>query len=271
MLERTLAHLNKRNTSFRTSLQKADLRGPEAKLHHELEAQQRSVADSLYKQKNYLREIVTDYENRHQILAELMSNIGAISNETQQCEKELVLVTNAVKENESAVAGASAELNKAQTTYRTEKNVAPDEQTAEEVLMELRRRQGKNITLLNMLRGLVEAHSDLGEPLEDALSDVGLSVDGQILDNNNNRNNNNSNTSSSRPVSSSSRPSSSRRGKRTSARGNGPPSYRASGKSSGRSSGRTSERKEAAEVKLPQLGRRANSNRTTPRRNGGRR
>ena len=72
MLSKTLAHLTDRNQNYRSSFNKADMAGDDAKLKADLEDQQRAMADSLYKKKSYLRELTHDFEERKRILNELV-------------------------------------------------------------------------------------------------------------------------------------------------------------------------------------------------------
>ena len=83
LLERTLAHLSNRNTNYRTSLQKVDDRSAEAVMHKQLEKQHRNMADDLFKQKNYLREIGEDFKNRRRLLADLINKIGSVNAEVR--------------------------------------------------------------------------------------------------------------------------------------------------------------------------------------------
>ena len=47
------------------------------------------MSDNLYKQKSYLREISTDFQERKRILSKLVSNVGVMQNEVEHQARQL--------------------------------------------------------------------------------------------------------------------------------------------------------------------------------------
>ena len=61
-LEATLRHVNVRNTKYRTSFQKANMKSGEAEDMKQLEEQAKLAADALFRRKKELQRLATDFE-----------------------------------------------------------------------------------------------------------------------------------------------------------------------------------------------------------------
>jgi len=176
MLTRTLQHLNQRNQSYRESFHKADMSGSDAKLKADLEEQHRSVADSLYKKKSYLREIVTDFEERKRILNQLVNNIGGLQAETGQIEKELRDVERQVSEQEEQLNRASREMLSKREDFLASRGLSENDVTPEEMHITLQEKKRKNRVLLNLLRNFAEDNPSMMDQVLMTLEDVGLNL-----------------------------------------------------------------------------------------------
>jgi uncharacterized phage infection (PIP) family protein YhgE len=176
MLTRTLQHLNQRNQSYRESFHKADMDGSDAKLKADLEEQHRSVADSLYKKKSYLREIVTDFEERKRILNQLVNNIGGLQTETGQIERELRQVEQQITEQEEQLSKASRDMLKRRQEFLESRGLTEEDVTSEELHITLQEKKRKNRVLLNLLRNFAEDNPNMTDVVISTLEDVGLSL-----------------------------------------------------------------------------------------------
>lgn len=174
MLTRTLEHLNTRNTNYRKGFQKADLKGADAVLKRDLEAQHRSVTDSLYKQKSYLREITADFEQRRKVLAELFNNIGGIHSEVNHKSQELESLRKGLEDQKVEVERSREVMLKKQHEYRHVNNLQDDEQTTDELFMDLLEQKRTNQTIMNLLQNFVEEHPEIRDSVDDVMEEMGL-------------------------------------------------------------------------------------------------
>lgn len=176
MLARTLQHLGQRNQIYRESFKKADPKGTDAKLKTDLEEQHRSVADSLYKKKSYLREIATDYEERKRILNELASNIQSIDAEVNEKNNEIHEIKQHLEEQEAALIEASRTMMDKRDSFRSSKNLTADDDfdSIEELQISLSEQKRKNRVMLNLLRHFTEENPAMTEAVGQTLADVGL-------------------------------------------------------------------------------------------------
>merc|ERR1719217_1823146 len=96
-LEATLRHVNVRNTKYRTSFQKANMKSGEAEDMKQLEEQAKLAADALFRRKKELQRLATDFEEDDRRLRQvegqctrLEERNGHLAEAKQQMEEETV-------------------------------------------------------------------------------------------------------------------------------------------------------------------------------------
>lgn len=95
-LQTTLDHLNARNTAYRESFQKIDIKGSDSEVLAQLEERTKLSKDSLFRKKKELQRLITDYDEDSRRLEQVRSQCDKImrqrdrlSGAKQQVEEEL--------------------------------------------------------------------------------------------------------------------------------------------------------------------------------------
>lgn len=212
LLNKTLLHLTGRNQAYREGFKKVDVRGPQAKFKAELEEQHRSISDVLYKKKTYLREIVTDFEQRKRILSQLLSNIHQLHGETSLHAQEAASVAAQLEEQQQILEQTSAQVKQQHQAYRQRKGLAADDESVEEVHIVLQEAKLKNKAVLNLMSHFSRTHS-LEQQVAATLQQYGMSLADAAVAGGDSGGSSSSSSNFARPLSSMSNRSSSRQGK----------------------------------------------------------
>merc|ERR1712159_925692 len=114
-LEATLRHVNVRNTKYRTSFQKANMKSGEAEDMKQLEEQAKLAADALFRRKKELQRLATDFEEDDRRLRQvegqctrLEERNGHLAEAKQQMEVELAAQDEALQKHDERLARLSA-------------------------------------------------------------------------------------------------------------------------------------------------------------------
>ena len=114
-LEATLRHVNVRNTKYRTSFQKANMKSSEAEDLKQLEEQAKLAADALFRRKKELQRLATDYEEDDRRLRQvggqcsrLEERNGHLAEAKQQMEVELAAQDAALAKHDERLARLAA-------------------------------------------------------------------------------------------------------------------------------------------------------------------
>merc|ERR1711871_837879 len=106
-LEATLRHVNVRNTKYRTSFQKANMKSGEAEDMKQLEEQAKLAADALFRRKKELQRLATDFEEDDRRLRQvegqctrLEERNGHLAEAKQQMEVELAAQDEALQKHD---------------------------------------------------------------------------------------------------------------------------------------------------------------------------
>jgi len=173
-LTNTQAMLAGRNALYRAGLQKPDPEGPDAALKASLEEQHRAAIDKLYKHRSYLREITADFEERRNILAQLLNSIGTQQQALGQSEAHVQSVMRDAQGQQEKLDRATRHMLKRQAEYRRKLNLADGEQSVEELSMALAEQRKKNALMLDLLRDFAEQNPNTSHVVSDTLDGLGI-------------------------------------------------------------------------------------------------
>jgi len=184
-LTNTQAMLQGRNQLHRAGNIKPDPEGTDAQLKASLEEQQRGALDRLYKQRAYLRELTADFEERRNILAQLLNSIGAAQQELVGAEQQLVATQRSVQDQTAQLSRATNNMHAKRSEYHKKFGLAPHEESPEELAMNLVEVRRKNDLLLGFLRDFAGKVSSEGagaggghevEEMQQVLEEVGINI-----------------------------------------------------------------------------------------------
>jgi chromosome segregation ATPase len=85
-LQTTLDHLNARNTAYRTSFQKVDIKGDDADVLRQLEERTKMGKDALFHRKKELQRLVTDYEEDARRLEQVKTQNSRVVQQKEHLE-----------------------------------------------------------------------------------------------------------------------------------------------------------------------------------------
>jgi chromosome segregation ATPase len=104
-LQLTLDHLNARNTAFRESFQKVDVKGEDVEILSQLEERLKLGKDALFRKKKEYQRLSTDFDEDNRRLEQVRAQAGEISkqkahleNAKRQVEEEIMMQQNQMEE-----------------------------------------------------------------------------------------------------------------------------------------------------------------------------
>jgi chromosome segregation ATPase len=153
-LEATLAHVNKRNSSYRQSFQKANMKSNEAEDMKQLEEQAKLAQDALFRRKKELQRLSTDFEEDERRLQQVEAQCGRL------------------EERNGHLAEAHARLS----MMHREKIQAFDE-TVQEKSFRAKSLAEANMSILRTLGELAKAYPELKDVLANMLQEAGIQPD----------------------------------------------------------------------------------------------
>ena len=169
-LEATLRHVNVRNTKYRTSFQKANMKSGEAEDMKQLEEQAKLAADALFRRKKELQRLATDFEEDDRRLRQvegqctrLEERNGHLAEAKQQMEVELAAQDEALEKHDQRLARLSA-LHRGDT----------EEETVQEKHFRAEGLRDATKSVLRTLGDLAKAYPELKDVLNATLQDHGL-------------------------------------------------------------------------------------------------
>ena len=174
-LNNTQAMLNGRNQLYRAGLQKPDPEGSDAALKVSLEEQQRAAVDKLYKHRAYLREITSDFEERRNILAQLLNSIGNQQSELQSADAQTQAANKALADQTAQLQRATNHMMQKRNEYRRKTGVGENDESVEELYMNLQEQKRKNAVMLGLLQEFAESNvGTLGGHVGETLEEMGI-------------------------------------------------------------------------------------------------
>lgn len=173
-LTNTQAMLNGRNQLYRAGLQKPDPEGSDAALKLSLEEQQRAAIEKLYKHRSYLREITADFEERRNILAQLLNSIGTQQQEFAAADAAVQAVARDAGAQQEKLDRATKHMLKRQAEYRRKLGLGDGEQSMDELAMALAEQKKKNALMLDLLKEFADQHPQAGHAVGDTLDGLGI-------------------------------------------------------------------------------------------------
>jgi chromosome segregation ATPase len=169
-LEATLRHVNVRNTKYRTSFQKANMKSGEAEDMKQLEEQAKLAADALFRRKKELQRLATDFEEDDRRLRQvegqctrLEERNGHLAEAKQQMEVELAAQDEALQKHDERLARLSA-LHRGDGA----------EETVQEKHFRAEGLRDATKSVLRTLGDLAKAYPELKDVLSATLQDHGL-------------------------------------------------------------------------------------------------
>ncbi len=169
-LEATLRHVNVRNTKYRTSFQKANMKSGEAEDMKQLEEQAKLAADALFRRKKELQRLATDFEEDDRRLRQvegqctrLEERNGHLAEAKQQMEVELAAQDEALQKHDERLARLSA-------LHRGD----GQEETVQEKHFRAEGLRDATKSVLRTLWDLAKAYPELKDVLNATLQDHGL-------------------------------------------------------------------------------------------------
>ena len=169
-LEATLRHVNVRNTKYRTSFQKANMKSGEAEDMKQLEEQAKLAADALFRRKKELQRLATDFEEDDRRLRQvegqctrLEERNGHLAEAKQQMEVELAAQDEALTKHDERLARLSA-------LHRGD----GEEETVQEKHFRAEGLRDATKSVLRTLGDLAKAYPELKDVLNATLQDHGL-------------------------------------------------------------------------------------------------
>jgi chromosome segregation ATPase len=169
-LEATLRHVNVRNTKYRTSFQKANMKSGEAEDMKQLEEQAKLAADALFRRKKELQRLATDFEEDDRRLRQvegqctrLEERNGHLAEAKQQMEVELAAQDEALEKHDERLSRLSA-LHRGDT----------EEETVQEKHFRAEGLRDATKSVLRTLGDLAKAYPELKDVLNATLQDHGL-------------------------------------------------------------------------------------------------
>jgi chromosome segregation ATPase len=169
-LEATLRHVNVRNTKYRTSFQKANMKSGEAEDMKQLEEQAKLAADALFRRKKELQRLATDFEEDDRRLRQvegqctrLEERNGHLAEAKQQMEVELAAQDEALQKHDERLARLSA-------LHRGD----GEEETVQEKHFRAEGLRDATKSVLRTLGDLAKAYPELKDVLSATLQDHGL-------------------------------------------------------------------------------------------------
>ena len=169
-LEATLGHVNVRNTKYRTSFQKANMKSGEAEDMKQLEEQAKLAADALFRRKKELQRLATDFEEDDRRLRQvegqctrLEERNGHLAEAKQQMEVELAAQDEALEKHDERLARLSA-------LHRGDN----EEETVQEKYFRAEGLRDATKSVLRTLGDLAKAYPELKDVLNATLQDHGL-------------------------------------------------------------------------------------------------
>ena len=169
-LEATLRHVNVRNTKYRTSFQKANMKSGEAEDMKQLEEQAKLAADALFRRKKELQRLATDFEEDDRRLRQvegqctrLEERNGHLAEAKQQMEVELAAQDEALQKHDERLARLSA-------LHRGD----GQEETVQEKHFRAEGLRDATKSVLRTLGDLAKAYPELKDVLSATLQDHGL-------------------------------------------------------------------------------------------------
>jgi chromosome segregation ATPase len=169
-LEATLRHVNVRNTKYRVSFQKANMKSGEAEDMKQLEEQAKLAADALFRRKKELQRLATDFEEDDRRLRQvegqctrLEERNGHLAEAKQQMEVELAAQDEALEKHDERLARLSA-LHRGDA----------EEETVQEKHFRAEGLRDATKSVLRTLGDLAKAYPELKDVLNATLQDHGL-------------------------------------------------------------------------------------------------
>ena len=169
-LEATLRHVNVRNTKYRTSFQKANMKSGEAEDMKQLEEQAKLAADALFRRKKELQRLATDFEEDDRRLRQvegqctrLEERNGHLAEAKQQMEVELAAQDEALEKHDERLSRLSA-LHRGDA----------EEETVQEKHFRAEGLRDATKSVLRTLGDLAKAYPELKDVLNATLQDHGL-------------------------------------------------------------------------------------------------
>ncbi|KAH8056161.1 hypothetical protein JL720_14228 [Aureococcus anophagefferens] len=171
-LEATLSHVNSRNSQYRQSFQKANMKSNEAEDMKQLEEQAKLAQDALFRRKKELQRLSTDYEEDERRLqqvdaqcARLEERNGHLAEAHAQMEVELGAQDEALEKHEKRLARLSA--------MHRDKMSAFDE-TVQEKSFRAKSLAEATTSILRTLGALSKAYPELKDVMSNMLAEAGL-------------------------------------------------------------------------------------------------
>ena len=171
-LEATLAHVNTRNATYRSSFQKADLKSAEAEDLHQLEEQTKLAQDALFRRKKELQRLATDFDEDDRRLQQVDQQCARLEERNahlKEAREQMQLELTA--QNESLLS-LEQRLERLSDMHRRKQGA--DQETVQEQHFKYLSLNEANNSVLVTLGELAKAYPELKETLANMLQDAGL-------------------------------------------------------------------------------------------------
>ena len=176
MLDKTLGHLIGRNETYRKSFQKADLEGEDANMRRRLEEQNRSISDSLFKKKSYLREITTDFAERKAVLGQIRNQIVSAQEDVSNLESDWESLQKATDQQKKSITRNSKKLREVQQDVRVRSHIPKDELSHPDLYAAITGYKYQNKTILSILQTFLEENPHLSPSISSVLREKGIDL-----------------------------------------------------------------------------------------------
>jgi len=175
-LEATLSHLVKRNVSFRSGFQAADLKSKLSEEMASLEEQSKLASDSLFKKRKELQRVNNDSEDAYNRLQHVREQLSHLDQHLQHLQGASAMVSKDLEHEESIHSEIKNKVMKMSSAHRRAMNVPADQATDSEKMMKMKAIQEMNQNVLFTLKELSNEFPEMQSVLTAALRKQRLAV-----------------------------------------------------------------------------------------------
>jgi len=175
-LEATLSHLVKRNVSFRSGFQAADLKSKLAEEMAALEDQSKVASDALFKKRKELQRVNNDSEDAYNRLQHVREQLSHLDQHLQHLQGASAMVSKDLEHEGSIHAGIKTKVLKLSSGHRRAMNVPADQATDDEKIMKMKAIQETNQNVLFTLKELSNEFPEMQSVLTAALRKQRLTI-----------------------------------------------------------------------------------------------
>jgi chromosome segregation ATPase len=171
-LENTLKLMNARNTNYRASLTKADVKGEEVAELEQLEGRLQTLMDKFRHKRRDLKDLKEDTKTMSSTLTNLSTNEDVFSTLVEERKRGLGSLQKDIEEQKQKTDRVKKQTVKLQNSLREKKGLSRP--TPEEVDLSVRELRGLNLNITQHLSQVGSYHGDLGEPLKQMFAEANI-------------------------------------------------------------------------------------------------